>query len=320
MGRVIFIGAGAPSGPPAADVYDLNLAAGATAADLATAGFAFARTGTAWDAAYASVAGNVPVITSGRGLFVEEARTNSFLQSNAVVTRTITGLSTATAHLAWIAGTGSLALSGGATGTVTAGAPLVFTPTGTSVTFTKSGTVTFAALEADASYPILPVVTTTGAVTRAAESCPQTVAAVTEGTVAIRARTPQGVRTGIISALWVLDAGSTATRIRLSRGHQRNLLLTVDSGGVNQLSATVGTINDNTDFTAVLGFADGAWRLKTSLLADVTSAIAVPAGLTVERLGSSSGPQAHWNSSIARVARWGTRLTDAQMGLVLADF
>lgn len=75
-------------------------------------------------------------------LLVEPNRTNYLLNSTVPATQTVS-LAAATYTL-WIEGAGSVALSGGPTGTATEGSPVTFVLSGTtSVTFTKTGTVSF---------------------------------------------------------------------------------------------------------------------------------------------------------------------------------
>jgi len=120
-----------------------------------------------------SVASNVPRLDYSGGatcprLLLEGQRTNLVFPSATATTQTRTV--TATAHTLSFYGTGSVTLSGVATGTLTGtGAnnrvALTFTPTAGSLTLTVSGTVTNWQLEAGAfSSTLIP--TTTAAVTR----------------------------------------------------------------------------------------------------------------------------------------------------------
>lgn len=78
--------------------YDLNFLAGATSTDLAAKGFAFARSGVAYDEDGNSFADGVPRIVASKGFFFEgAARTNSCLWSqgfnNAAWSRNQLGIS-----------------------------------------------------------------------------------------------------------------------------------------------------------------------------------------------------------------------------------
>ncbi len=107
-----------------------------------------------------------------RGLLLEEARTNVFLNSQVPVTQGITV--TAQAYTLSFYGTGSIALTGVYTGNLAGtGAnnlvQLTFTPTAGSLTCTVSGSITNVQLEAG-SFATSRIVTIGSAATRSAES------------------------------------------------------------------------------------------------------------------------------------------------------
>lgn len=81
-----------------------------------------------------------------RGPLVFPARTNYFLNSEAPVTQNIT--TTAQKYAVSVEGTGSVTLSGTATGTALAGSPLVVTATAGTLTVTVTGTPTHVQVEA----------------------------------------------------------------------------------------------------------------------------------------------------------------------------
>jgi hypothetical protein len=79
-------------------------------------------------------------ITPGRGLLLEKITTNLFASPFSPATQTAT-VANSTQYTASVVGTGSMVLSGAATGTVTAGNPVTFTSSSTSLTATVSGTL-----------------------------------------------------------------------------------------------------------------------------------------------------------------------------------
>ncbi len=142
------------------------------------------------DGTLTSFSVNTPRITD-KGLLVEESRTNIFLNSFTPATQTVTVTNT-TEYTFSMRGTGSIALTGGATGTVTDGSPVTVTTTSTSVTATLTGSATFMQAEAG-GHATSPIPTTTAAVTRDADdvktvqigSLPFSGFSATEGTVLV---------------------------------------------------------------------------------------------------------------------------------------
>jgi parallel beta-helix repeat protein len=83
---------------------------------------------------------NTARVTTGRGWLIEKTTTNLFANPFTPATQTATVVN-ATQYTVSVTGTGSLALSGACTGTVTAGSPVTCTSASTSLTATVSGTL-----------------------------------------------------------------------------------------------------------------------------------------------------------------------------------
>ena len=143
--------------------------------------FTRASTGTYFDAAgtLQTAAANAPrwdydpATHALRGLLLEEARTNSVLNSAALVTQSVTV--TAVPWTLSFYGTGTVTLSGASTAGPLTGTgaanrvSLTFTPTAGSLTLTVTGTATNAQLELGA-FPTSVIPTVGAAATRATES------------------------------------------------------------------------------------------------------------------------------------------------------
>ena len=94
------------------------------------------------------------------GYLLERDATNLFLNSGSPATQTITTTTGGLNYVCWVEGSGSVTLSGGITGTATAGSPVISTASTTSVTLTVSGTLTHVQFEK--SHKATSKIATTG--------------------------------------------------------------------------------------------------------------------------------------------------------------
>jgi hypothetical protein len=232
--------------------------------------FTRASAGTAIDAAgnIVEFGNNVPRF--GRdGLVIEDTRTNRFLNSLAPVTQNITV--TAVAHVLSLMGTGSITLSGAATGTLNglgAGIPasLVFTPSAGTLTLTVSGSLAVAQLEIGA-FASSFIVTAGAALTRLSDvltwplaslGIPASGLCTFVGSLLI----PRGVGLGFKTILQ-LDANDDAFRwlLRNGDGNAFPQLIRLSPGTA---TANLATITDGVVARFALAL-DGAGRGAISL-------------------------------------------------------
>lgn len=189
-----------------------------------------------------------PVTGAGLGLSVWSARTNLFLNSlvdgTSLATQSVT--LTAVEHRLSFYGTGTVTLSGSATGTVTgAGAypartGLTFTPTAGSVTFTVTGSVQFAMLTTGSTDS--PFIPTAGAAVTAPADVPSITGSnfskwfnQSEGTMVVIARNSEVPPSNRF--IWALSDGTIANY--LSRR-------VVSSGSIDYLGVgpALNTVDD----------------------------------------------------------------------------
>jgi hypothetical protein len=189
-------------------------------------------------------------------LLLESAGTNLLLNSASLATQNTTV--TAATHALSFYGTGSITLSGSATGTLTgtgaypARSTLVFTPTAGTLTLTVSGTCTDAQLEVgDRATSVIPTTTaqvtraadtsTSAQVTRAADSqAPTLLGQSTEGTLFIDATVPSGKT--LITSGGTSIVSSASTRQKTAVGYNSvSTLKSIDGAAVTTASGTTGS-------------------------------------------------------------------------------
>ncbi len=180
-----------------------------------------------------------------KGLLIEEARTNLFLNNTSPATQSVTV--SATAYTLSFYGTGSITLSGAATGTIdglgaTARRVHNFTPSAGALTLTCSGSLSYAQLEAGA-FPTSVIVTGGTAVTRASESLltnslpwfkPVAGTMMAEGNTVLNS----GSGTGYFASL---NDGTNNNRIVLLRSNTQTARMIVTTGNTERLNLNAGS-------------------------------------------------------------------------------
>ena len=220
----------------------------------------------------------VPIAESTlKGVMLEGEGTNLFLNSDVPVTQTIT-IVDATAYTIKVTGSGSIALSGGGSGTVDESGHLTFTSSSTSVTCTITGTLDTVQLE-KGSFPTSYIKTVATAVTRDADllSLPS--------------------KAGILTHLDTDDQGGIARSVW---GDGKFIYLANDSGGLLTYSVSEAGIIDDTVGAVYVEFTTN-WTTETlanvgRILTDDTES---PLLINTDRtLGAFDGTNTHTGDAI----------------------
>jgi hypothetical protein len=278
--------------------------------------FTRASTKTAFNSsgAVVSFGTGVPAITD-LGFLVEEARTNSFLNSAIGVTQSVTTTAAPWTLSFW--GTGSITLSGGATGTLNGtGAnnrvSLTVTATAASTTLTVTGSITNVQFElGTGATSYIP--TTGAAATRAADV--PTISGLTipaTGTMLVKGL-PNMTSTVLVQRYGFLNGASA--EISISRFNVESARFGIVDGGVAQ--ATIDTLSNTCPVGSVFKEA-GAWAVNDfaatlnggTVGTDASGTVPTVASLAIGHNGSGA-QQA--NGYIQQIAIYPTRLSNAQI-------
>jgi hypothetical protein len=267
---------------------------------------------------WSSFAANIPRITD-KGLLVEEARTNLFLQSGTPATQSITVVSSSV-YTVSVVGTGSVTLSGAGTGVASQGTPVTFTAGSTSLTVTTAGiTGAFVNVNVElGAFATSPIRTTSAAATRAADGVTTAMAGTSEGAVVVYARTAPGIG-ATNQALWCWDDGTNQNRLLLYRRTSDRLIVAeVNVASVNQAPINLGAVADDTAFKVGLSWKANDFVALLNGGTPVTDASgSVPAGLTTVRHGATTGG-VQWNGAIQREAIFPAYRSAAQLQALTA--
>ena len=288
-----------------------------------TPGYSFTRAtvGTADD-----LAGNIVQFASGeirrtdRGILVEDARTNLFLNSAVGVTQSITVA--AAAHTLSFRGTGTISLTGVSTAGPLVGSgvntrvTLTFTPTAGSLTLTISGSCTNVQLEAGSSASSW-IPTTGASVTRD----PDVLTVSSPGVdfpLTLFVEFERAVDTGAAVQLFRLDDGNENERALLGINVSDLARTTVTDGGVVQADVTVaGALAVNTIYKQAGALSTN--RVQTGLngvLGTEDTAATMSATPSAIRFGVSLAGVNQPFSYIRRAAIFNTALADAALQAV----
>ena len=263
-----------------------------------------------------------PVTGAPLGALVEAERTNLLHDSfnPAAQTRSLA----AGTYTASMKGTGSLDLSGAATGTATQGAPLTFTLAAAGdVTFTPSGAVAVIQCEDGGNATSLIETPADGPATRAADAVLASDFdwyAPAHASVVIAADFPD-VPTVDGSRLLSLDDGSDTNRHNVfwNQGAGKLSIFTKSAGASQSSISTLtgGGWSDGERHAIGLVLGSGRRGLFNDGSKAAEDTIADPVGLTTLRLGSFHAGQP-WKGHIRWAAVWARHLSDAEMSALTA--
>lgn len=248
-----------------------------------------------------------PATLAPRGLLVEEARTNRYLNSQTPAGQTIT-VSNGTAYTVSFYGTGSIAISGAGTQTITgSGANTLtsytFTASTTSLVLgTPTGSVTNVQVEAG-SFATSRIITAGSAVTRTADVVQF------NGVPLAALRGAQGSVAAEV-ADW---PGGTTARIVGYNGYSASLI-----ANANTQASTYNASTNVIAGTPSTGFSGNVARVASTWAASgrtivfnrgtVSSGSGTFSGITNAYLGGDGGNSNYFDGHIRSVAIWNQRL------------
>ena len=281
----------------------------------ASAGYAQTSAG-----ALVSFASGVPRITD-KGILIEGARTNLFLNSATGATQNVTVA--AVAHTLSFRGTGTITLSGTSTAGPLVGTgasdrvTLTFTPTAGTLTLTVSGSCTNVNLEAGA-FASSWIETAGASAARAADVLTVPVSALTYP-LSLFAEFERVVDTGGGEFLLQIDAGAATNRVVLSVESTDKLNIAVTSGGAGQ-----GGVEPNVTLTVGSTVRKGASRTGTNTiqaalggtLGSEDTTCTAPSTPTAVRFGSNSTGAGQPFGYLRRASIWPRALTDSELTTV----
>ena len=174
------------------------------------------------------------------------------------------------------------------------------------------------------SFVSTPILTTTTAVTRNAETCTATRAAatLTSGTTIVEAVMAAGAPPTGNHYVWAISDGSTNNRVLLAANTTPTLFATVTAGGVAQAAPTIGAATVNGGFRLGLRWTtDNVGIVQNGGSVSTDTSATIPATMTTERIGGDgvSGTQ-QWQGYIRRIRRYPTAWNDSELQLATGSY
>lgn len=258
-----------------------------------------------------------PITHVLKGVLIEESRINVLLNSSSLGTQSVTV--TAQQYFLSFYGTGTVTLSGTATGSLVGTGPqrvsMSFTPTAGSLTLTVTGTVTNAQLEAG-QFVTSYIPTTAAAVTRAQDNATMPTSGWLTSTTSGSLLTEYnvvGMRTAGFPVIVRLDDGTANNNIShqisatLGRMYSVSTVATVQGWALgNNSTYTVNTIHKMATAWDV-----GVQRFNLNGIQPQSSTVAsaTPASVTTLHLGQDQAANIFKAICLRRVAYWPSALS-----------
>jgi len=257
-----------------------------------------------------------------KGVLIEGARTNLFLNSAVGATQSVTVA--AAAHTLSFRGTGTITLTGVSTSGPLVGTgannrvTLTFTPTAGSLTLTVSGSCTNVNLEAGA-FASSWIETAGSSVLRASDALNITSPGVTYP-LTLFAEFERAVDTGGAENLFNVSNGSNTDRAEISVTSADLANVFAASGNVTQASFGVtGALAISTPYKFAARFAaNDVQGAKGGTLGAGDTGVTVPATPTIIRFGATPAGTVNAFGYIRRAAIFNSALSDANLQAITA--
>ena len=263
-----------------------------------------------------------PVTGACKGLLIEEQRANLLLNSATLATQSVTVA--AVAHTISFYGTGTVTLSGVATGSLAgsgaypARSTLTFTPTAGTLVLTVTGSCTDGQIEAG-SFATSVIPTVASQVTRAADVATMTGVNFSswyrqdEGSFVVASDTYTASPSSARMTLTINKVGNGAIQVKGPRPTAATGLTVISDSGVTASDLSSTAVVANTKNTIAIGLKLNDFALSTNGgSAQIDPLGDVPASLTHFHIGSD-GVATQQNGHIYSVTYYPKRLTNAEL-------
>lgn len=165
------------------------------------------------------------------------------------------------------------------------------------------------------AFPSSPIITTSAAVTRSADTATTTNATyIAQRAFRISGRTAVNIPASGTQVLWQVDDGTTSNTATVYRASTRHIHLKVVTSGTTVCDLDSGvTVADSTSFVCAIRLAAANFGISVNGSAAVTftTSGSVPT-ITTGRFGTDTAGANYWNGTLARV-QGATTMSDAQL-------